>query len=47
MKGNNPAQISRRNVSRWMGASPLDAGNITPPGAINSASWATKLQQQL
>ena len=34
MRGNNPAQISRINVNRWMGASPLNAGNITPPGAI-------------
>ena len=47
MRGNNPAQISKRNVNRWMGASPLDAGNIMPPRAINSASWAMKCQQQL
>ena len=44
MRGNNPAQISRRNFSHWMGASPLDAGNIMPPGAINSVLWATKRQ---
>ena len=40
MRGNNPAQNSRRNINHWMGASPLDAGNITSPGAINSASVA-------
>ena len=40
MRGNNPAQNSRRNISHWMGASPLDAGNIMSPKAINSASVA-------
>ena len=38
MRGNNLAQNSRRNVNRWMGASPLDTGNIMPFGVINSAS---------
>ena len=42
MRGNNPAQNSRRNVSHWIGASPLDVENITLLGAINGVSWATK-----
>ena len=46
MRGNNPAQNSRRNVSHWIGASPLDVENITLLGAINGVSWATKRQYQ-
>ena len=44
MSGNTPAQNPRKNISRWVGASPLEVGNITPPGAINDTSWATKHQ---
>ena len=28
MSGNTPAQTSRKDISRRIGASPLDAGNI-------------------
>ena len=35
MSENTPAQNSRKNISCWIGASPLDARNITPLGAIN------------
>ena len=42
MSGNTLAQNSRKNIRRWIGVSPLDARNITPPGAINDASWAIK-----
>ena len=44
MSENTPAQNSRKNIIRWIGASPLDAGNIMLPGVINDASWATKHQ---
>ena len=44
MSGNNPAQNSRKDISHWIGASPSNAGNIAPPGAINDASWTTKRQ---
>ena len=44
MSENAPTQNSRKNISRWIGASPLDVGNIMLPGAINDASWATKRQ---
>ena len=42
MSGNAPTQNSRKNINHWIGALPLDAGNIKPPKAINDASWATK-----
>ena len=35
MSGNTPAQNTRKNVSRWIGISPLDAGDIKPLGVIN------------
>ena len=35
MSGNTPAQNTRKNVSRWIGISPLDAGDIKPPRVIN------------
>ena len=44
MSGNTPTQNSRKNVSRWIGASLLDVGDIKPPKVINNASWATKRQ---
>ena len=44
MSGNTPAQNSRKNIIRWIGASPLDAGNITPHRVINDTSWAMKRQ---
>ena len=44
MSGNTPAQNSRKNINRLIGTSLLDAGNITPFGTINDASWATKRQ---
>ena len=44
MNGKSPAQNSRGNVIHLIGISPLDAGNIIPPRAINDASWATKRQ---
>ena len=42
MSGNTPTQNSRKNISRWIGASSLDAGNIMPHGVINDTSWTTK-----
>ena len=42
MSGNTPTQNSRKNISHWIDASSLDAGNIMPPGAINDALQATK-----
>jgi len=44
MSGNTPTQKSRKNISHWIGTSPLDAGNIASLGATNDASWATKRQ---
>jgi len=44
MSGNTLVQNSRKNINRWIGASSLDAGNITPLRAINDASWVTKRQ---
>ena len=35
MSENTPAQNSRKIISCWIGASPLDARNITPLRAIN------------
>ena len=42
MSGNNLAQNSRGNVNRWICVSSLDAGDRTPPGAIDDASRASK-----
>ena len=44
MSGNNPTQNSRINVNRWICVLPLDAGDRTPPGAINDTSRASKRQ---
>ena len=35
MSGNTPTQNTRKNVGHWIGISPLDAGDIKPPGVIN------------
>ena len=37
MSGNTLAQNTRKNVNHWIGVSPLDAGDIKPPGIINNA----------
>ena len=37
MGGNTAAQNTRKNVSHWVEVSPLDAGDIKPPGVINNA----------
>ena len=46
MSGNYPAQILRKNIICWIYVSPLDARDIAPTGAINSASWISKHQDQ-
>ena len=33
-----PLKILGKNVSHWIGVSPLDAGDIKPPRVINNAS---------
>ena len=38
MSGNTPAQNTRKNVSHRIDISPLDAGDIKPPGVISNAS---------
>ena len=38
MSGNTPAQNTRKNVSHWIGVSPLDVGDIKLFGVINNAS---------
>ena len=47
MSGSNLAQNSKRKISCWICASPLDLGNKSSPRAINSASRASKRQGQL
>ena len=42
MSGNTPTQNSRKDINHWIGASPLDARNIAPLGAINDVSRTTK-----
>ena len=44
MSGSTPAQNTRKNVSHWIGVSPLDVRDIKPPGVINNAPWTTKRQ---
>ena len=36
--GSYLAQTLRKNTSRWINSSPLDAKGKAPPGAINGAS---------
>ena len=47
MSGSNPAQNSKRKISRWICALLLDLGNEVPPGAINGALQVSKCQWQL
>ena len=37
-----PLKILGKNVNYWIGASPLDAGDIKPLGVINNTLWVTK-----
>ena len=47
MSGSNPAQNSKRKISRWICALLLNLGNEVPPGAINGALQVSKCQWQL
>ena len=35
MSGNTSTQNTRKNVRHWIGISPLDVGDVKPPGVIN------------
>ena len=38
MSRDTPAQNTRKNISHWIGVSPLDVGDIKPPRVISNAS---------
>ena len=38
MSGDTLAQNTRKNISHWIGVSPLDIGDIKLPGVISNAS---------